>query len=1182
MGMIEGAPALLVKAPAGLPTAQVGLGAAAVGFTAEPLFPGAGSDAALGATGATVWQVLTPTVALAEMNPWDLCHQLLRDGLGVAGAGSPEFAEPDFLQRWSLSDDPGRALALAASCAESKPPDQLYPRDANRFWFRDSAHGQFDDALAALGAPTGGDVRIAHLDTGYDPGHSGLPVHLETTRERNFVESDRPNNAHDTGGTWIVSLGHGTGTLGVLAGQPIPGQGPLGAVPFAKVVPIRVADDFILFRDSAVARAFHHVRDLCADPSTRVHVLTMSMGGVASQLWAEEVNALYDAGVFVVTAAGNNQGNFPTRNIVFPARFGRVVAACGVMANGSPYADLLGTAGNYGPSSKMWTAMAGYTPNIPWARWGCANIIDFDGAGTSCATPQIAAAAAIWIQKHKAAWDSYSEDWMRVQAVRKALFDSARGTNRDYLGQGEVRALAALNQTPAAEAVLRREPPDSARFPLLRLFFGQTMAEEDPRRLRMLELEALQLSQSAEIERVLPDPLVDPSTLSAAEIRNIQDALAEDGAASSALREALRPERPRFRSVVEATKIPDAVQRLHLTKATNPEIPQPTHRRLRVFAYDPSLATQVSTLGINEAVLEVPWEEQLEPGPVGEYVEVVDVDPASGCCYAPVDLNQPRLLAQNGLAPSESNPQFHQQMAYAVAMKTIERFEHALGRAALWSPRIVGDPDGDIREHYVQRLRIYPHAVRATNAFYSPDRKALLLGYFLASEEDSGDVLPGGLVFTALSHDIIAHETTHALLDGLHRRFREPTNPDVLAFHEAFADIVALFQHFSMPEALRHQIAETRGDLGEQNLLAKLAVEFGQATRRYGALRDAIGKIQRKAEAEGGVWVPENPSKKDYKKHTEPHDLGAVLVAAVFDAFLQIYRARTADLVRLATGGSGVLPPGALPVDLVERLAREASKVATHVLNICIRALDYCPPVDLTFGEYLRALVTADRDLVPDDRREYRVAFVSAFRARGIYPAEVRSLSVGSLVWEPPPMPLQSQNVKKILADLTLDWDLTIDRKDAYQQARANAYRMQRWLMDRDQVPQDEFRALGFLDATQKTIGGVFGELRPIEVHSVRPARRVGPDGQLQSDLVVEITQTFRPQEGGRYRGGCTLLIDLERAEVRYLIRKRVDNARRFQAQLAFATATADDLRGTYFMDPDGGAEPFALLHRWH
>ena len=69
-----------------------------------------------------------------------------------------------------------------------------------------------------------------------------------------------------------------------------------------------------------------------------------------------------------------------------------------------------------------------------------------------------------------------------------------------------------------------------------------------------------------------------------------------------------------------------------------------------------------------------------EPGPVGEYVEVVDVDPASGVFYYPVELDHPHLLAKDGLSPSESNPQFHQQMVYAVAMTTIQHFERALGR----------------------------------------------------------------------------------------------------------------------------------------------------------------------------------------------------------------------------------------------------------------------------------------------------------------------------------------------------------------------------------------------------------------------------------------------------------------------------------------------------------------------
>src|SRR5271165_5142714 len=141
--------------------------------------------------------------------------------------------------------------------------------------------------------------------------------------------------------------------------------------------------------------------------------------------------------------------------------------------------------------------------------------------------------------------------------------------------------------------------------------------------------------------------------------------------------------------------------------------PPPLHRSLRVYTFDPGAATKLDTALINQTVLRVPWEDGLEPGPVGDYLEVIAFDPASDCFYDPVDLNDPYLLAQDGLAPSEGSPQFHQQMAYAVAMTTIANFERALGRRVLWAPHIVRDEETRefISSEPVFRLRIYPHAL---------------------------------------------------------------------------------------------------------------------------------------------------------------------------------------------------------------------------------------------------------------------------------------------------------------------------------------------------------------------------------------------------------------------------------------------------------------------------------------
>ncbi|MFO1067850.1 MAG: hypothetical protein U1E14_04920 [Geminicoccaceae bacterium] len=616
----------------------------------------------------------------------------------------------------------------------------------------------------------------------------------------------------------------------------------------------------------------------------------------------------------------------------------------------------------------------------------------------------------------------------------------------------------------------------------------------------------------------------------------------------------------------------------------------PPYRRLRVFTFDPAMSTKLDTAVINEAALRVPWEAALAPGPVGEYLEVIDRDPASDAVYLPVDLNDPALLAQDGLAPSEGNPQFHQQMVYAVAMVTIRNFERALGRSVVWRP--VFDQDRGDKPREVPKLRVYPHALREANAYYSPAKRALLFGYFRALGEDVGDNLPGGMIFTCLSHDIIAHETTHAILDACKGRFLEPSNPDVLAFHEAFADIVALFQKFTFPEAVRHQIAQTRGDLGRQNLLGQLARQFGEAIGNRGALRDAIT-----VEGETGF-------RKLGDVGDEPHDRGSVLVAAVFDAFLAIYRSRIADLLRLATGSGSTFPGNDLHPDLLNRMVGEANKAAEQVLRICIRALDYCPPVDITFGEYLRALITADVDHVPADERGYRLALIDTFRRRAIFPSECRSLSVESLLWRRPYALARLDGLRTE----QLHVNPALGRAASVQHSALNQWMVWQWLNGPDGPTPEVAAELGLAmgDDAPVTIRRSRETRRPaVEVHSVRVARRAGHEGQSFADLVMEITQRRRgyldpsvqrrvesqripwhqqPPEDFWFRGGCTLILDLRTGLVRYAVAKGVCAEERLERQRAYLLASrgAGSLRAAYFGGgPERGAgEPLALLHR--
>ena len=156
----------------------------------------------------------------------------------------------------------------------------------------------------------------------------------------------------------------------------------------------------------------------------------------------------------------------------------------------------------------------------------------------------------------------------------------------------------------------------------------------------------------------------------------------------------------------------------------------------------------------------------------------------------------------------------------------------------------------------------------------------------------------------------------------------------------------------------------------------------------------------------------------------------------MFDAYLTLYKSHVADLLRIASEGTGVLPAGQLHPDLVNRLADEAAKSAQDVLDMCIRALDYSPPVDITFGDYLQAIVTADFEFDPLDLAHRRVAFVEAFRRRGIVPAGVRTLSVDGLLWRPTSAaPDEDENV---LLSVVKDW--TVDIPSGNFPTTANPY----------------------------------------------------------------------------------------------------------------------------------------------
>ncbi len=553
----------------------------------------------------------------------------------------------------------------------------------------------------------------------------------------------------------------------------------------------------------------------------------------------------------------------------------------------------------------------------------------------------------------------------------------------------------------------------------------------------------------------------------------------------------------------------------------------PRYRPLRVYAFDPGV-----TSGLKYTTLQVPYE-PLEPGPVGQNIAVIDYDASNELFYEPVNLDDPLVLMRHGIEPAESDPRFHQQMVYAIACDTIRRFEHALGRPIRWRR-----PSGSRRDHpFHTRLRILPHAFQGANAFYHPELRAVLFGYFAAPPDSGGAALPGQTVFTCLSHDIVAHEMTHALVDGQREYLTAATGPDAAAFHEAFADIVALFQHFTYKDSLNEAIQRTGGlihrrhldplvqpdgdaeiaaELEEPNPLVELAQQFGQATTTRAALRSALGA---------------KPNSRLLETLTECHQRGAILVAAVFDAFFTVYIRRTRDLMRIARAGGASPRPGELDADLVELLAAEASKTASLILNICIRALDYLPPLDVNFGEFLRALITADADLVPDDSLAIRSELIRAFRSRGVPLPPGVSYSEESLRWLGPADTGYPVEPCKGL-DYRIEGQGEESEDDRKKRFTSNAVVLSRFAV------KNAYN-LG-LDPAAK-----------VRVHSYHPIHRIAPSGRLVVDFVAEFLQERKEQldpeqpELGPFdfRGGTTLIFN-SRGEVRYVIEKTIDLTR--------------------------------------
>lgn len=363
-----------------------------------------------------------------------------------------------------------------------------------------------------------------------------------------------------------------------------------------------------------------------------------------------------------------------------------------------------------------------------------------------------------------------------------------------------------------------------------------------------------------------------------------------------------------------------------------------------VYVQDPFVAEQNKGVALN--TIYVGNEPELMDGPTSARIAVVDYDAdahklekparwdAKNRCFVFDTKGKPEPITRE----RRTEPQFHQVNVWAIIQSVLDIYEATwvLGRSAPWAF------EGN-------RLIVVPHAGYLANAFYDRRSKSIQFYYFGAQDKR---------VYTCLSHDIITHETGHAILDGLRPGYIEDSSLQTTAFHEFVADLTAIMTSLLNNE-LRWEVAkESRGDLSRDTIVSSLAEEFGRYATGRPYLRSAqndktVGKV---------------------KDSRSPYDWSEVLTGTMFDIL-------TGMLVKYL---QKPLDTGKTPT-----LKQAMNWAVNRFRRTALQPLDYLPPVDVQFSDYAQAVLQADEVVDPVDEDGYRDLMRDCFAKRGIdCPAE--------------------------------------------------------------------------------------------------------------------------------------------------------------------------------------------------
>lgn len=253
--------------------------------------------------------------------------------------------------------------------------------------------------------------------------------------------------------------------------------------------------------------------------------------------------------------------------------------------------------------------------------------------------------------------------------------------------------------------------------------------------------------------------------------------------------------------------------------------------------------------------------------------------------------------APEAVYPADDDRRFVFWQCRESAIRTLEAWESISSRLRLWQ-------SGN------RQLEISHNHGLGLEALY--DRRRLSFYRWESSDPHT---------YTAASVDAVAHEVGHAILDALRPDLWNSLYPEVVAFHEGFADCIALvtglFDRLQR-EALIARAPTPRQALAPATFTGAIAESVAEAfAGSYPANDPATIARQCNNELKWSIPTTLPPTAPGAALSMEPHSFGRIFAGCFYDVIRNIYEggdAHTPDGLLTATRAAGQLLANAIKV----------------------------------------------------------------------------------------------------------------------------------------------------------------------------------------------------------------------------------------------------------------------------